>query len=134
MNQIINDSANAYKGIIPADCWHIPYMPLDELEREIAAGIDFWAYEGDKNDIVGVMGIQLVKDITLIRHAYVKTELRPKGIGTQLLNELIGMASTGILIGTWRAATWAVTFYQKNGFTIRRCQSKEFGRSSRKKN
>jgi N-acetylglutamate synthase-like GNAT family acetyltransferase len=116
--EIINDAAQAYKGVIPVDRWHEPYMPLDELEREIASSVDFWVYENDQKEIFGVMGIQPVKDVTLIRHAYVKTKERRKGIGAELLSALMNKAATGVLIGTWRDATWALAFYEKNGFTL----------------
>jgi GNAT superfamily N-acetyltransferase len=115
---IVNDAASAYKGVIPADRWHEPYMPMDEVRNEISQGVVFWAYSENGKDIDGVMGIQAVRDVTLIRHAYVKTALRRKGIGAKLLQTLIPMAATGILIGTWRDATWAVRFYEKNGFTM----------------
>ena len=118
MYQIINDSAMAYKGAIPADRWHEPYMPLDELMREIASGVDFWVYENDQKEILGVMGIQHVKDVTLIRHAYVKIKERRKGIGAALLSALMKKTAAGVLIGTWRDAIWAVAFYEKNGFTL----------------
>ncbi len=114
--RIINDAAMAYKGVIPADRWHEPYMPMDELKNEIAAGVDFLVFEDDTREILGVMGIQPVKDVNLIRHAYVMTKQRRGGIGTALLLELLKRASTGILIGTWKDATWAVSFYEKNGF------------------
>jgi N-acetylglutamate synthase-like GNAT family acetyltransferase len=93
-------------------------MPLRELESEIAAGVDFWVYEDEAGEVLGVMGIQPVKDVNLIRHAYVKTRLRRGGVGTALLRELMQKASTPILIGTWKAATWAIAFYQKNGFSL----------------
>jgi GNAT superfamily N-acetyltransferase len=113
---IINDSAKAYKGVIPVDRWHEPYMPVDELRREIAGGVDFWAYIDEQGKMAGVMGIQPVKDVTLIRHAYVKTERRRKGIGAKILAELMKKATTEVLIGTWRDAAWAIAFYEKNGF------------------
>jgi N-acetylglutamate synthase-like GNAT family acetyltransferase len=118
MYEIINDAAMAYKGVIPADRWHEPYMPLKELKREIAAGVEFWVYEDEKKEIIGVMGIQPVQDVNLIRHAYVRTKVRRGGIGTELLHELVKGVSTGILIGTWKDATWAIRFYEKNGFSL----------------
>lgn len=114
---IVNDAAQAYKGAIPADCWHEPYMPLDELKREIAAGVKFWGYE-DGGQLVGVMGMQPVRDVTLIRHAYVKTEMRNRGIGGKLLAHLLGQADGKILVGTWKAAGWAIKFYEKHGFQL----------------
>ncbi len=115
--EIINESAAAYKGVIPADRWHEPYMPMAELESEIAKGVRFYRY-GAGNHIVGVMGIQDVKDLTLIRHAYVQTRFRGQGIGRALLTYLRQLTSRPLLIGTWKAATWAVRFYQKNGFVL----------------
>jgi GNAT superfamily N-acetyltransferase len=112
---IINDAAQAYKGVIPADRWHEPYMSLDELKREIANGIAFWGCETG-GSLVGVMGIQDCGDVTLIRHAYVRTDQRRKGIGEKLLKELETMTAKPILIGTWSAAVWAIRFYEKNGY------------------
>jgi len=114
---IVNDAAQAYKGVIPADRWHEPYMPMEELKEEISAGVKFWGY-WDQTELIGVMGIQDVKDVTLIRHAYVRTRQRKKGIGTELLRFLLGQTSRPVLIGTWKAATWAIEFYRKNGFTV----------------
>lgn len=117
IHEIINDAAQAYKGVIPADCWHEPYMPMPELESEIAKGVRFYcAREGDR--IVGVMGIQDVKDVTLIRHAYVRTAVHRHGIGQALLEHLSTLTKRPVLIGTWKAATWAIRFYEKNGFRL----------------
>ncbi len=113
--EIINDAATAYKGIIPADRWHEPYMPIEELRHEIAAGVCFWGYE-DEGGLVGVMGIQDKGEVTLIRHAYVRTARRGQGVGTRLLRQLESATRKPILIGTWAAATWAIAFYQKNGY------------------
>ena len=98
INEIINDAAAAYKGIIPADCWHEPYMPEKELREEIAQGVEFWCYT-DFSKILGVMGIQDKVEVTLIRHAYVRTDSRNKGIGSKLLQHLISMTSRPVLIG-----------------------------------
>jgi N-acetylglutamate synthase-like GNAT family acetyltransferase len=117
IHSIINDAAIAYKGAIPADRWHDPYMTQDQLRTEINKGVVFWGWE-EKDGLAGVMGIQDVKDVTLIRHAYVKTILRDKGIGTKLLNHLMGQTSRPVLIGTWKAALWAIKFYRKNGFEL----------------
>lgn len=114
---IVNDAAQAYRGVIPADCWHEPYMPLEELQREIGDGVAFWAYES-AGEIVGVMGIQDRGDVTLIRHAYVRTAHRRKGIGEELLRHLEATTTKPILIGTWSAATWAIRFYEKNGYRL----------------
>jgi GNAT superfamily N-acetyltransferase len=114
---IINDAAQAYKGVIPADRWHEPYMPMDELRREIRDGVQFWGYESD-NELVGVMGIQERGNVDLIRHAYVRTPRRRQGIGAELLRHLERMTSKPILIGTWADATWAIRFYEKNGYRV----------------
>jgi len=113
--QIVNDAAAGYKGVIPADRWHEPYMPREELAAEIAAGVRFWGYEKD-GELLGVMGIQDVKDVTLIRHAYVRTIHRRRGIGGKLLAHLRTLTDKPILIGTWAAAVWAIGFYRKHGF------------------
>lgn len=115
--EIINQSALAYKGVIPADRWHEPYMPLEELKSEIAKGVRFFGCHLD-GGIAGVMGIQDVKDVTLIRHAYVRTEFRRHGIGRALLGHMNQLTQRPVLIGAWKAATWAVRFYEKNGFTL----------------
>jgi len=114
---IINDAALAYKGVIPSDRWHEPYMPLEELREEMSRGVEFWGY-AEGRQLIGVMGMQRVKDVTLIRHAYVKTGMRKRGIGGQLLAQLLGQADGKILVGTWKAAGWAVRFYQKHGFQL----------------
>ncbi len=115
MAEIINDAASAYRGVIPADRWHEPYMPLDELRGEIADGVRFWGME-DGLQLVGVMGIQDKGEVCLIRHAYVRTVARQGGVGTALLRHLEGMTAKPILIGTWAAADWAIRFYRKNGY------------------
>ena len=116
--KVINDAAQAYKGVIPADRWKEPYMSARELKKEIEAGVRFFGWvEG--GHLLGVAGIQALKDTTLIRHAYVLPEYQEKGIGTRLLEYLIGLAETGeILVGTWADATWAIRFYQKHGFKL----------------
>ena len=115
MCAIINDAAEAYRGVIPDDRWHEPYMPLAEMEAEVDAGVRFWGYETDGR-LVGVMGMQDVQDVTLIRHAYVLTDLRGLGIGGQLLAHLLAATPRPVLIGTWAAASWAISFYGKHGF------------------
>ncbi len=107
--EIINDAARAYKGVIPEDRWHEPYMTRDELRREIDAGVDFFGYE-EEGALAGVMGIQYVQDVTLMRHAYVMTARRGQGIGGKLLEHLMPLAKGPVLIGTWAAAHWAVSF------------------------
>ncbi len=115
--EIINDAAIAYKKVIPADRWKEPYMSKAELQREIEEGIDFYGYyEGD--ELVGVMGIQNVQDVTLIRHAYVRTTKRRRGTGSALLSLLRGKTMRPLLIGTWEAAGWAIRFYEKHGFKL----------------
>jgi N-acetylglutamate synthase-like GNAT family acetyltransferase len=115
--EIINDAASAYRGIIPADRWHEPYMTKDELKRQMDDGVQFWCYTED-DKIIGIMGIQLKKDVTLIRHAYVRTTERKKGVGTKLLEHLCTLSTTPVLIGTWADAKWAIEFYQKHGFRL----------------
>ena len=114
---IINDAAQKYRGIIPADRWHEPYMPREELVKEIADGIRFWVSETDGR-ADGVMGIQDKGEVALVRHAYVSTALQRKGIGAALLKHVQSLTAKPILIGTWRDATWAIAFYQRNGFTL----------------
>ncbi|MEO9852316.1 MAG: GNAT family N-acetyltransferase [Reichenbachiella sp.] len=113
--EIINDASIAYKGIIPSDRWKEPYMTKEELKLQINEGVEFWNYL-DGQEILGVMGIQFKEDVTLIRHAYVRTTERQKGIGKKLLRHLTEMAETPILIGTWVDASWAIRFYKKFGF------------------
>ena len=115
--EIVNDAAQVYKGVIPADRWHEPYMPREELEHEIDDGVRFWGYE-ENGELVGVMGIQDVQDVTLIRHAYVRTARRGQGIGGRLLAHLRTLTDRPILIGTWAAAIWAIRFYEKHGFRL----------------
>ena len=115
--QVINDAASAYKGIIPADRWHDPYMTEEDLKRQIEEGVQFWQYL-EAGVIAGVMGIQMKKEVTLIRHAYVRTDKRKTGIGSSLLTHLASIATTPILIGTWAAAHWAIQFYIKHGFRL----------------
>jgi GNAT superfamily N-acetyltransferase len=117
IHEIINDAAHAYEGVIPADRWHEPYMPMPELESEIGKGVRFYCAIRAAR-IVGVMGIQDVKDVTLIRHAYVRTAERRRGIGQALLEHLKRLTTRPVLIGTWKAATWAIRFYEKNGFRV----------------
>jgi len=114
---IVNDAAQAYRGHIPADCWHEPYMPAEELERELAAGVVFWGWE-EAGALAGVMGLQDVRDVALIRHAYVATAVRGRGIGGRLLAHLLGATTRPVLVGTWAAATWAIRFYEQRGFEL----------------
>lgn len=121
---IINEAAQAYKGVIPADCWHEPYMSQGYLQHEIDAGVIFWGYEMD-GELIGVMGIQDVKDVTLIRHAYVKTPKRGKGFGGKLITHLKSIVKRPALVGTWAAAVWAVRFYESYGFRLVSWDQKE---------
>jgi GNAT superfamily N-acetyltransferase len=115
--EIVNAGAEAYRGVIPADRWHDPYMSGEELAREMAAGVQFSACEAE-GEVVGVMGIQPVRNVDLIRHAYVRPTWQGRGIGTRLLDRLRETTERPILIGTWAAATWAIRFYERNGFTL----------------
>jgi len=115
--EIINDAARAYRGIIPQDRWHEPYMSRAELSAQIDDGIVFWGLERDGR-LLGVMGIQDKGEVTLIRHAYVASGAQNRGIGKKLLRHLERMTEKPILIGTWADASWAVSFYQKNGYTL----------------
>ena len=114
---IINEAAQAYQGVIPEGRWNEPYMSFEELRKEIEDGVVFWGLEHDRQ-LLGVMGIQNKGDVTLIRHAYVWTRAQKMGIGTKLLQHLESLTETPILIGTWAAASWAILFYQKNGYTL----------------
>jgi N-acetylglutamate synthase-like GNAT family acetyltransferase len=114
---IINDGSRAYKGVIPADCWTEPYMSEDELRAEMKDGVAFWGYE-ENETLTGVMGIQPVADVTLIRHAYVRTDSQKRGIGACLLSHLRKLACGPVLIGTWADAVWAIRFYEKHGFQL----------------
>ncbi len=117
MDAIINEAAEKYRGVIPADCWHEPYMSRAELEREIAAGVEFSGWE-EHGELVGVMGVQRVKDVTLIRHAYVRSGHQGKGIGGALLKAFSEQVTGKLLIGTWADAEWAIRFYQGHGFRL----------------
>jgi GNAT superfamily N-acetyltransferase len=114
---VINDAAQAYRGVIPADRWKEPYMPRDELRREIDAGVVFWGFEQERQ-LLGVMGLQDVGTVTLIRHAYTRTQHQRRGIGTQLLQSLRDRTHKPVLIGTWQDAAWAIAFYQKHDFQL----------------
>ena len=114
---IVNDAAQAYRGVIPADRWHDPYMSADELEKEIADGVVFWVAEQD-GGVTGVMGIQDKGEVALVRHAYVASNIQKKGVGTGLLRHVEALAGKPILIGTWATASWAIDFYRRNGFSV----------------
>ena len=114
---IINEAAKAYQGVIPDDCYHQPYMPMDELKREMKR-ITFLGWEVD-GELVGVMGLEPIEDVTLIRHAYVLPRWQKQRIGTKLLRHSESLAATHrLLVGTWADASWAINFYQKHGFIL----------------
>jgi N-acetylglutamate synthase-like GNAT family acetyltransferase len=117
MLAIINNAARAYRGVIPADRWHEPYMPADELSEEIASGVVFWVTERE-GQLAGLMGIQDKGEVALVRHAYVAPETQKSGVGTSLLRHVQSLTDKPILIGTWAAASWAIEFYRRNGFTV----------------
>jgi GNAT superfamily N-acetyltransferase len=114
---IINEAARAYSGAIPADCYHEPYMTLEDLKKEMRRIIFFgWQV---KDTLVGIMGLELSKDVSLIRHAYVLPQYQSQGIGSKLLRYIIGRTATPrILVGTWAEASWAIEFYRKHGFSL----------------
>jgi GNAT superfamily N-acetyltransferase len=114
---IINNAARAYRGVIPADRWHEPYMPQDELEQELADGVVFWVADED-GALLGVMGAQDKGEVALVRHAYIAPTVQRKGVGTTLLRHIESLASKPILIGTWADASWAIEFYRRNGYTV----------------
>jgi GNAT superfamily N-acetyltransferase len=114
---IVNAAAEAYRGVIPEDCWHEPYMPLHELESEIAAEVVFWGYQAEET-LVAVMGIQQVREVDLIRHAYVLPGYQRNGVGGALLRHLRGLSRRRMLVGTWAAAEWAIGFYRRHGFEL----------------
>lgn len=124
MWEIINDAARAYRGVIPADRWHDPYMTRDDLAGEIAGGVEFWVAERDGR-VCGVMGIQDKGEVALVRHAYVATDGQRSGVGTKLLRHVMGLTGKPILIGTWAAASWAIAFYRRNGFAVVPTDEKE---------
>ena len=114
---IVNAAAEAYRGVIPEDCWHEPYMPAGELDEEISAGVEFWGHDDDGR-LIGVMGIQAVRDVELIRHAYVRPAAQGRGVGGALLAHLERGRIGRLLVGTWAAAEWAIRFYEHRGFVL----------------
>ena len=117
VHDIINDAATAYRGAIPDDCWREPYMPVDELQREAAVMTFYGLEEGDR--LVGVVGYQPVRDVTLLRHLYVETGLQRSGVGSALLRHVIALTETPrLLVGMWADAAWAIRFYAKHGFSL----------------
>ena len=115
--EIVNDAAEAYKGAIPSDCWKEPYMTREELRHEIREGVALWGYE-EQGRLWGVMGLQPVQEVTLIRHAYIRTAVRNRGIGGKLLSFLKTRTDRSLLVGTWADAVWAIRFYEKHGFRL----------------
>ena len=114
---VVNDAARAYRGVIPADRWHEPYMPREELDAEIAGGVEFWVAEKEGR-LLGVMGVQDKGEVALVRHAYVAPGAQRKGVGRRLLRHVQGLARKPVLVGTWAAASWAIEFYRRNGFRL----------------
>ena len=114
---IVNDAAQAYRGVIPADRWHEPYMPPEELESEIAAGVAMWVAD-EEGRLLGVIGIQDRGAVALVRHAYVARATQGQGVGGKLLRHVQGLSDKPFLVGTWAAASWAIEFYRRNGFTV----------------
>jgi GNAT superfamily N-acetyltransferase len=117
ISAIVNAAATVYRGVIPADRWHEPYMPPDELDSEIAAGVAFWGYEAD-GALIGVMGFQPVREVDLIRHAYVLPGCQRRGVGSTLIGHLRRLSTRPMLVGTWAAADWAIRFYERHGFAL----------------
>jgi GNAT superfamily N-acetyltransferase len=115
--EIVNAGAEAYRGVIPPDRWHEPYMPADALDRDIGAGVEFWGYE-DGGGLLGVMGIQRLDAVDLIRHAYVVPDSQRRGVGGALIHHLESATDRQILVGTWAAAEWAIRFYERHGFQL----------------
>ena len=114
---IVNAAAEAYRGVIPADRWHEPYMDARELDAEIAAGVAFWGYEAESG-LIATMGIQAMEDVDLTRHAYVRPGRQGRGVGGDLLRHVRRLSARRTLVGTWAAAEWAIAFYLRHGFAL----------------
>lgn len=121
---IINEAAEAYRGVIPADCWHEPYMNGPELAAEIATGVKFWGWD-ESGGLIGVMGLQRVREVTLVRHAYVRRAHQGRGVGSALLTRLVSQTTGLLLVGTWASAEWAIRFYERHGFRLVSAEEKE---------
>ena len=115
--EVINAAAAVYEGVIPSDCWREPYMSLEELRAEIEEGVNFVGYSSEK-ELVAVMGVQAVRDVRLIRHAYVHPDHQGRGIGGALLAHILPGGDRVVMVGTWSAATWAIAFYERHGFSL----------------
>jgi GNAT superfamily N-acetyltransferase len=113
--EIVNAAAVAYRGVVPAECLHDPYMPAEELRRDMEAGVSFLGCEVD-GALMGVMGLQVVREVHLIRHAYVMPGAQGARIGALLIAELKRRSTRRLLVGTWAAAHWAIRFYERHGF------------------
>jgi GNAT superfamily N-acetyltransferase len=120
----INEAAEAYRGVIPSDCWHEPYMTDSALKAEIAAGVNFSGWE-ESGALIGVMGVQKVADVTLIRHAYVRPSHQSRGVGSNLLRTLVRQGNGPLLVGTWADAKWAIRFYERHGFRLVSAEDKD---------
>jgi len=125
IHRIINDGAEAYRGVIPEDRWQVPYMPLSKLLQEMNRGVRFHGFYQEET-LVGVMGIEDVEDVSLIRHAYVRTAHQRQGIGAALMDHLTSSNQRPLLVGTWAAATWAIRFYERRGFTLVTPEEKDY--------
>jgi GNAT superfamily N-acetyltransferase len=117
MTAIVNAAARAYRSVIPSDLWHEPYMPRHELRAEAERGVRFWGYQ-DRDELVGFMGLEDVRGVSLIRHAYVRPDRQREGVGSQLAAHLYALTARSVLVGTWAAAVWAVRFYERQGFRL----------------
>jgi GNAT superfamily N-acetyltransferase len=116
--EIVNEAARAYEGVIPADRYSEPYMPREVLRAQLDAGVSFWGWEGETGSLLGVMGVQPLGAVTLIRHAYVITPEQGRGMGGELLEHLLGLTEGQVLVGTWADASWAIRFYERHGFRL----------------
>ena len=114
---IVNAAAERYRGAIPSDCWHEPYMSAEQLDRDVAAGVRFWGFVDAAGELLGVMGLQSVRDVDLVRHAYVRPDRQGRGVGGRLLAHVEALTPGRILIGTWADAEWAIRFYEAHGYT-----------------
>ena len=112
---VINAAAQIYRGVIPDDCWHEPYMSAAALQQELEDGVVFWGVS-QGHELVAVMGFQPRGAVDLIRHAYVRPERQRNGLGRTLLEKIHDQSSCPILVGTWASAHWTIRFYERNGY------------------